>query len=138
MVRPSYFLASPCTFIHWLLLTLLTQISTPIHLSIHPKLSRFSLKVYFPKVYFSKVYLSKVFFCEMYPTCVSSKLCEFIWDLAVIVYSFNKCQSNILICTTDPWQFSICSHQLVIQYVLISVIFCNLLAMMISPIHWKL
>ena len=26
-----------------------------------------------PKVYFSKKY-----FCEMYPTCVSSKLCEFI------------------------------------------------------------
>ena len=33
--------------------------------------------IYF-KVYFSKVYLSKVYFCEMYPTCVSSKLCEFI------------------------------------------------------------
>ena len=26
----------------------------------------------------SKVYLSKVYFCEMYSTCVSSKLCEFI------------------------------------------------------------
>ena len=26
----------------------------------------------------SKVYLSKVYFCEMYPTCLSSKLCEFI------------------------------------------------------------
>ena len=25
-----------------------------------------------------KVYLSKEYFCEMYPTCVSSKLCEFI------------------------------------------------------------
>ena len=24
------------------------------------------------------MYLSKVYFCEMYPTCVSSKLCEFI------------------------------------------------------------
>ena len=24
-----------------------------------------------------KVYLSKVYICEMYPTCVSSKLCEF-------------------------------------------------------------
>ena len=47
---------------------------------------------YFPKVYFLKVcvpknlffqsvffkvYLSKVYFCEMYPTCVSSKLSEF-------------------------------------------------------------
>ena len=29
-------------------------------------------------MYFSKVYLSKVYFCKMYPTCVSSKLCEFI------------------------------------------------------------
>ena len=28
----------------------------------------------------SKVYLSKVYFCKMYPTCVSSKLCEFICD----------------------------------------------------------
>ena len=27
----------------------------------------------------SKVYLSKVYFCKMYPTCVSSKLCEFIF-----------------------------------------------------------
>ena len=25
-----------------------------------------------------KVYFSKEFFCKMYPTCVSSKLCEFI------------------------------------------------------------
>ena len=29
------------------------------------------------KVYFSKMLLSKVY--EMYPTCVSSKLCEFIY-----------------------------------------------------------
>ena len=27
-----------------------------------------------------KVYLSKEYFCEMYPTCVSSKLCEFIYQ----------------------------------------------------------
>ena len=25
-----------------------------------------------------QVYLSKEYFCEMYPTCVASKLCEFI------------------------------------------------------------
>ena len=31
---------------------------------------------------FSKVCLSKVYFCKMYPTCVSSKLCEFIAKLA--------------------------------------------------------
>ena len=32
----------------------------------------------FFKVHFSEAFLSKVYFCEMYPTCVSSKLCEFI------------------------------------------------------------
>ena len=32
----------------------------------------------FFKVHFSEVFLSKVHFCEMYPTCVSSKLCELI------------------------------------------------------------
>ena len=26
-----------------------------------------------------EVYLSKEYFCEMYPTCVSSKLCKFIF-----------------------------------------------------------
>ena len=26
-----------------------------------------------------KVYLPKEYFCEMYPTCVSSKLCKFIF-----------------------------------------------------------
>ena len=30
-----------------------------------------------------KVYLSKEYFCEMYPTCVSSKLCEFIFIDAI-------------------------------------------------------
>ena len=30
-----------------------------------------------------KVYLYKEYFCEMYPTCVSSKLCEFIWEKMV-------------------------------------------------------
>ena len=29
-----------------------------------------------------QVYLSKEHFCEMYPTCVSSKHCEFIWSLS--------------------------------------------------------
>ena len=32
------------------------------------------------KVHFSEVFLSKVYFCKMYPTRVSSKLCEFIED----------------------------------------------------------
>ena len=32
-----------------------------------------------------KVYLSKEYFCKMYPTCVSSKLCEFIY----ILHSFH-------------------------------------------------
>ena len=39
----------------------------------------YSSKVYSSKVYSSKVYLSKVHFCKMYATCVSSKLCEFIY-----------------------------------------------------------
>ena len=40
-------------------------------------------------MYFSKVYLSKVYFCEIYPTCVSSKLCEFI----VLSFGFNFYQN---------------------------------------------
>ena len=35
--------------------------------------------MYFLKCIFLKCFLSKVHFCEMYPTCVSSKLCEFIF-----------------------------------------------------------
>ena len=31
-----------------------------------------------------KVYLSKEYFCEMYPTCVTSKLCEFIGKVCLI------------------------------------------------------
>ena len=34
----------------------------------------------------SKVYLSKVYFCEMYPTWVSSELCEFIFGLIAAMY----------------------------------------------------
>ena len=30
-----------------------------------------------------KVYLSQEYFCEMYPTCVSSKLCEFILQFSI-------------------------------------------------------
>ena len=39
----------------------------------------------------SEVYLSKQYFCEMYPTCVSSKLCEFISNAMSIrnVFSFT-------------------------------------------------
>ena len=37
-----------------------------------------------------KVYLSKECFCEMYPTCVSSKLCEFIY-----LFDGNNCINNI-------------------------------------------
>ena len=31
----------------------------------------------------SEVYLSKEYFCKMYPTCVSSKLCKFIYIFLV-------------------------------------------------------
>ena len=42
-----------------------------------------------------KVYLSEEYFCEMYPTCVSSKLCKFIGiDSEVII---------IIIIITRPW-----------------------------------
>ena len=44
-----------------------------------------------------KVYLSKEYFCKMYPTCVSSKLCEFIRDVMSLgrggknfIYVLNK------------------------------------------------
>ena len=36
-------------------------------------------RVYIPKVYFSLKYLCKVYFSKIYPTCVSSKLFEFIF-----------------------------------------------------------
>ena len=36
-----------------------------------------------------KVYLSKEYFCEMYPTCVSSKLCEFILILQSVGFSMT-------------------------------------------------
>ena len=38
----------------------------------------------------SKVYLSKVCFCKMYPICVSSKLCEFIY-LVLDTYILQAC-----------------------------------------------
>ena len=47
-----------------------------------------------------KVYFSKEFFCKMYPTCVSSKLCEFIrkglpsscfTKVAVLVWMLASC-----------------------------------------------
>ena len=42
------------------------------------KVAEVMWRLCFFKCIFSKVCLSKVYFCEMYPTCVSSKLCEFI------------------------------------------------------------
>ena len=35
----------------------------------------------FLKVHFSEVFLSKLHFCEMYPICVSSKLCKYIFNV---------------------------------------------------------
>ena len=40
-----------------------------------------------------KVYLSKEYFCELYPTCVSSKLCEFIFQVRM-VGNTQKCSIN--------------------------------------------
>ena len=43
-----------------------------------------------PPTYTTPMYLCKVYFCEMYPTCVSCKLCEFIfWDTLYIL-CFHK------------------------------------------------
>ena len=36
-------------------------------------------EAYFAEVYFAEVYFAEVYFCKMYPTCVSSKLPEFIF-----------------------------------------------------------
>ena len=48
-----------------------------------------------------KVYLSKEYFCEMYPTCVSSKLCEFI-PVPVLV-PVPKCTHKFLgTCSVQP------------------------------------
>ena len=47
----------------------------------------------------SEVYFSKVYFCEMYPTCVSSKLCEFIQDLSCKKISISPEQRCFLECT---------------------------------------
>ena len=47
------------------------------------EVSALLLLVFF-KCILSKVCLSKVYFCEMYPTCVSSKLCEFIFSLTKV------------------------------------------------------
>ena len=45
----------------------------------------------FSKVHFSEVFLFKVHFCEIYPTCVSSKLCEFIFlKIIRIIYTWKS------------------------------------------------
>ena len=41
----------------------------------------------------SEVYLSKEYFYEMYPTCVSSKLCEFIH---IVDFHCKECHSHCL------------------------------------------
>ena len=51
----------------------------------------------------SEVYLSKEYFCEMYPTCVSSKLCDLFLPESATIYIL------VLNCTgqthgpTDTW-----------------------------------
>ena len=37
-------------------------------------------EVYFAGMYFVEVYFAEVYFFEMYSTCVSSKLCKFIFS----------------------------------------------------------
>ena len=47
-----------------------------------------------------KVYLSKEYFCQMYPTCVSSKLCEFI--MTYISLKFLGWQRQFRWCWNTP------------------------------------
>ena len=48
-----------------------------------------------------KVYLSKEYFCEMYPTCVSSKLCEFISIFGVSVGDWPKALGITILTTIE-------------------------------------
>ena len=43
----------------------------------------------------SKVYLSEVYFCEVFPNCVSSELCEFILLLTKILSLLFKLQNKL-------------------------------------------
>ena len=61
-----------------------------------------------------KVYLSKEHFCEMYPTCVSSKLCEFICDeeeeefhILVVGLSELKVKTFLKILFFEQWRESL-------------------------------
>ena len=49
----------------------------------------------------SKVYSSKVYFCEMYPSCVSSKLCEFISIFGVSVGDWPKALGITILTTIE-------------------------------------
>ena len=69
-----------------------------------------------------KVYLSKEYFCEMYLTCVSSKLCEFIFLYKV---SFEEhptvhiVRFRVLHHLLCPVQYTLCTmtcQPLVIDY----------------------
>ena len=62
-----------------------------------------------PKIWnFSKVYLSQVYFCKMYPTCMSSKLCEFVFNEDEIIFFNTFCewlwQSKLPV--IDPFSYS--------------------------------
>ena len=48
-----------------------------------------------------KVYLSKEYFCEMYPSCVSSKLCEFISIFGVSVGDWPKALGITILTTIE-------------------------------------
>ena len=47
------------------------------------------------------LYLSKEYFCKMYPSCVSSKLCEFIFiDLDLEAFSFHFLDTQVSLAPT--------------------------------------
>ena len=68
----------------------------------------------------SKVHLSKVYFCEMYSTCVSSKLCEFIFG----VFSTELLTSH---CKNTESESLTTSRQLVDYKTFYDAVFCWLL-----------
>ena len=73
-----------------------------------------------------KVYLSKEYFCEMYPTCMSSKLYEFIsscragdfpWHVWTDIFLFTeKLSYYISIKTISNW-YQICIKWIINQYI---------------------
>ena len=54
-------------------------------------------------MHFSKVYFPTVYFCEVYLTCVSSKLCEFIYGYPTLPLSaLNPTPTFLIMAQANP------------------------------------